>query len=127
MVDHYRRRIVLDMAFDRAIAETKQALRAEGLEAIARSDAREHFRRTIRHDMHDLQRVVLMEIWSPSLAVAAWKRGPAAEAIRPATFAIEEMTDGRTAITTSEPLSWLLWDRSSLRNAPGLAVFADEQ
>lgn len=127
MVDDYRRRIVLDMDFDRAMTEALEALRAEGLEPIAQTDVREHFRRTVCHDMHDFQRYVLMEVWSPFLAVQTYKHGPDSEAILPATFAIEELTDGRTAVTANEPLSWLLWDRESQRNAPGLATFADEQ
>lgn len=127
MVDDYRRRIVLDMDFDRAMAETLQAFQAEDMEPIAQTDVRAHFRRTVCHDMHDFQRFVLMEVWSPFLAVHTYKHGPDSEAILPATFAVEELSDGRTAITASEPLSWLLWDTVSQGKAPGLATFADEQ
>ena len=127
MVDDYRRRIVLDMDFERAMSEMTQAFRAEGMEPIARTDVRELFRHAIGHDMHDLKRFVLLEVWSTPEAIDTYQHDPDAEAVLPATFAIEELSDGRTAITASEPLSWLLWDRASQRNAPGLATFADEQ
>ena len=127
MVDDYRRRLVLDMDFDRAMSDMTQAFRAEGLEPIARTDVRELFRHAIGHDMHDLKRFVLLEVWSTHDAVDAYQHDPDSEAVLPATFAIEELSDGRTAITASEPLSWLLWDRASQRSAPGVATFADGQ
>jgi hypothetical protein len=119
--------MVLDMDFEQAMTEALQAFRAEDLEPIARTDVREQFRRTIGHDMHNLKRYVLLDVWSPRLAVDTYEHDPDGEAILPATFAIEELSDGRTAVTASEPLSWLLWDRAAQKNAQGLATFADEQ
>src|SRR5262245_31139724 len=70
MTDEYRRRIVLDMDFDRAMSEMTQAFRAEGMEPIARTDVHELFRRSIGHDMHDLKRFVI-----PRLPQANRSRG----------------------------------------------------
>lgn len=123
----YRRRVVMPMEFDRAMNEMRQALAAEGMETIARTDIRDHFRHTLCHDYHDLRRCELLEAWSPYPALDAYQRNPDAEALLPATFVISELANGETAVTASEPLSWLLWDTASRQNAPGLARFAADQ
>lgn len=117
----YRRRLVLDVGFDRALNQTLEAFRAEGLETIARIDLREHFRRTLGHDWHDLRRYLLLQVWSADLALNTYQRNPDGEALLPASFVIDELANGKTAITASEPLSWLLL------TSPNLAAFADEQ
>jgi hypothetical protein len=123
----YKRRIILETDFDRTVREALDAFRAEGMVSIARTDLREQFRYTLGHDWHNLRRYLLMLVWSPDLALHTYERNPDSEAILPATFLIDELTDGRTAVTASEPLSWLLWDSASRRQAPELAAFAEAQ
>jgi hypothetical protein len=127
MVADYKRRMVIHEDFDRALIDLLQAIRAEGLESIARTDVREQFRRTLAHDYHNLRRYLLFQVWSPDRAVDTYQRSSDAEAILPATFAIAELANGETAVTASEPLSWLLWDPASRDAEPALAAFADEQ
>lgn len=127
MATEYRRRIVMDVDFDLAVTQASQAFRAEGMELIAETDVRNHFRHTLGHDWHNLRRYLLFLVWSPDLALETYQRNPDGEAILPASFLIDELSDGRTAITVSEPLSWLLWDPVSRKASPGLAAFADAQ
>ena len=123
----YRRRVVMHVEFDRAMKEMRQALAAEGMETIARTDIRDHFRHTLCHDYHDLRRCELLEAWSPYPALDTYLRNPDAEALLPASFVVSELTNGETAVTASEPLSWLVWDKESRQHAPGLATFAADQ
>jgi uncharacterized protein (DUF302 family) len=124
---NYRRRVIMHEDFDRAMTEMQQALAAEGMETVARTDLRDRFRHTLCHDWHNLRRCELIEAWSPRPAVQAYEKDPDTAALLPASFVVAELTNGDTAVTASEPLSWMQWDLRLRANAPGLVTFATDQ
>ena len=123
----YRQRVIMHEDFDHAMEEMREALSAEGMQTIAHTDLRERFRETLGHDWHDLRRCELVEAWAPYPALHAYERDPDAEALLPASFVVAELANGETAVTASEPLSWMQWHPRLRRTAPGLVAFAADQ
>ena len=113
--------------FDHAMTEMQEALAAEGMETIARTDLRDRFRHTLCHDWHDLRRCELIEAWAPHPAVEAYQRDPDTESVMPATFVVAELTNGETSVTVSEPVAWMQWDVRLRAVAPELVAFAADQ
>jgi uncharacterized protein (DUF302 family) len=123
-MDDYGRRIVLDLGFEAVLREASGAIRAEGLQTIARIDVREEFRRELGHDF---RQYFLLEAWSPELAFEALRYNLEAGAIFPTAFAIYELADGETAVVAKESLFSLTAQRDWRRGAPALASVADRE
>jgi uncharacterized protein (DUF302 family) len=90
------RRVVIDLPFDEAVAETTRAIEAEGLEVIGRLDVRDHFHIEL---LHDFRRYLLLDAWAPLAAFEALRRDLDAGATLPLRVAIYELADGETAVT----------------------------
>jgi uncharacterized protein (DUF302 family) len=123
MID-YGRRIVVDLDFETALGETARALRDEGLQTIARIDIRDHFRRDLAHDF---RRYIVIDAWSPRLAIAALACDLDAGVILPTRLALYEVADGETAIVAAEPLASMISDPEWERHSPELATLAREE
>jgi len=122
MID-YARRIVIDSPFETVLVEVNRAIRAEGLDSLARIDVREYFRRSLRHDF---RRYVLIEAWSPALALEAFQRTLDIGTMLPTTFVVYELADGETVVVAQAPLAPLTAEGPWRRNAPALAAIADQ-
>jgi len=123
-MDDYGRRIVVDLDFDAALAEAADAMHSEGLQAIARVDIRDSFRRALGHNF---RRYVLIEAWSPELAFQALRANLDTGTMLPTTFVVYELPDGETVITVNGPFSPLIGDSSWRRDAPTLTAIADRE
>ena len=121
-MNDYGRRIVIDLGFEAAVAHTAKAIREEGLEVASRIDVRDCFWREFRHGF---RQYVLLDVWSPKLAIEALKHDLAAGTVLRTTFAVYELADGETAIVAKEPLSSVSSDPGWRRDAPALASSAD--
>ena len=82
------RRIVLDVPYEAALGATARAIQAEGLEIIARVDARERFRTALGHDF---RRYDLLEAWVPREALELLTTNLDLGATLPIRFAIFEL------------------------------------
>jgi uncharacterized protein (DUF302 family) len=120
----YGRRIVVDLEFESAVAETSRLIREEGLKIIARIDVRDHFRRDLSHDF---RRYLLIEAWSSKLAVDALRHNLEVGPVLPITVAIYELADGETAVVAKEPLAPYASNAAWRRDFPELAAMADEE
>ena len=118
----YGRRMVLDIPFDLAVAETSQVFREEGFDVIARLDVRDYLSRVIHHDC---RRYVLLEALVPELTLDALQHDPEVGAILPITVAIYELADGETAITASPSLAPVLNDFGWRAGRPEIAAIGD--
>ena len=123
-MDDYGRRIVLDLGFEATVDSLGQALRAEGLRALARVDVREHFGRELGHDF---RRYVLVQAWSPDLALNALRLDLGAGTSLITSFALYELGDGETAVVAQRPLASVAEDPGWRREAPALAAIADRE
>src|ERR1035437_6955091 len=121
-MNDYGRRIVIDLGFEAAVAHTTQAIREEGLEVASRIDVRDCFWRELRHRF---RQYVLLDVWSPTLAIEALKHDLAAGTVLRTTFAVYELADGETAIVAREPMASVSSDPGWRRDAPALASIAD--
>jgi len=120
----YGRRIVIDSSFETVLAEVSRAIRDEGLERLARIDLRDHFRRSLHRDC---RRYVLIEAWSPALALEAFRRTLDIGTMVTTTFGVYELADGETIVVAQEPLAPLAAEESWRRDFPALAAIADQQ
>jgi uncharacterized protein (DUF302 family) len=93
------RRVVIDLPFEQAIAETTRALELEGLAVIGRLDVRDHFRVEL---LHEFRRYMLLEAWVPLAAFDALKSDLDAGATLPIRAAIYELADGETAVVVDD-------------------------
>jgi uncharacterized protein (DUF302 family) len=118
------RRIVLDLGFEAAVDELARAIRAEGLQTIARVDVRDHFGRELDHDF---RHYVLIEAWSPELAFAALRHDLEIGTDLPTRFAVFELPDGETAIVVTGPRSPIAGIFKAHRDAPALVEIADQE
>ena len=123
-MDDYGRRIVLDLGFEATVDSLGQALRAEGLRALARIDVRDHFGRELGHYF---RHYVLIEAWSPDLALDALRRDLGAGTSLITSFALYELADGETAVVAQRPLASVAEDYGWRREAPALAAIADRE
>lgn len=124
MNDYGRRRIVVDSGFEAVVGELSRAINEEGLQMIARVDVRDRFWRDLARDF---RRYLLIEAWSPELALDALSHDVEVETILPTTFVIYELADGETAIVAGDPLAPVAAVPGWRRNAPRLAAIADQE
>ena len=118
------RRLVTDVDFETAVCNLSRAIREEGLQAIARLDVRDHF---WRHAGHDFRHYLVMEAWSPDLALEALRLCLDVGTILPTTFAVYDLADRETAVTVKEPLSPFASEPEWRRHNPALARVVDEE
>ena len=121
-MDDYGRRVILDIPFELAVAETSQALRQEGFDVVSRFDVRDYLARTLHHEC---RRYVLLEVLSPELTLDALQHEPAIGAMLPITAAVYELPDGETAVVASPALAPVISDLAWRSERAGLADIAD--
>jgi len=122
IMDDYGRRIILDVPFDLAVAETSQVLREEGFDVVARFDVRDYLARTLHHEC---RRYVMLEALVPDLTLDALQHDPEIGAILPITIVIFELPDGETALVASPALAPVLSDFGWRAARPALAAIGD--
>ena len=120
----YGRRIVVDLPFEEAVGIVRRAVCDQGLDVIAHVDVRDRFRRELAHDF---RRYVLLEVWSPELALEALRQDLDAGTILPTTIVMYELADGETAVSAREPLLPLAANAGWRHHAPALAAMADHE
>jgi uncharacterized protein (DUF302 family) len=121
-MNDYGRRIVVDLGFDAVVGELGRAISEEGLQTIARIDVRDRFGRDLARDF---RHYVLIEAWSPELALEALRHNLDIGTILPTTFAVYELPDGETAVVAKRSLSPVADDSEWRRDAPALAAIGD--
>jgi uncharacterized protein (DUF302 family) len=102
VITSYGRRLVIDANFETTVGVVCQAIREEGLQALAQTDVREHFRTRLTRD---LRRYVLIDGWSPDLAFETIHLDLEAGPMFPTRFLIYELADGETVVTATEPMA----------------------
>jgi uncharacterized protein (DUF302 family) len=120
----YGRRIVIDSEFRTAVGELSRAIRDEGLQEIARIDVREYFS---RQPDRDFRRYVLMQAWSPNLALEALRHCPDAGTMLLTTFSVYELDDHETVVVVNEPMAPLAEDAGWREDEPMLAELESER
>jgi uncharacterized protein (DUF302 family) len=120
----YARRMVLDLKFEEALGLVNRTIRDEGLQAIARIDVREHFWRTLQHDF---RQYVLIDAWSPELALEALRLDLDAGTAFHTTFAVYELADGETAVIVKYSPSSAPRDDRWRHDTDGLAALLDRE
>ena len=121
----YGRRIVVDLGFEAALGELSRALREEGLQVLARIDVRNEFRRDLGRD--DFRGYFLLDAWSPELALDALRHDRDVGPVFPASFAIYELSDSKTAVVAKGPLCPVSTDLEWRRGAPAIASLGDQE
>lgn len=121
-MDDYGRRVILDVSFELAVAETSQVLREEGLDVVARFDVRDYLVRTLHHEC---RRYMLLEALAPELTLEALQHDPGIGPILPVTVGVYELADGETAVVASPPLAPVLSDFGWRAATPALATIGD--
>lgn len=121
-MDDYGRRIILDVPFDRAVAMTSNAFRAEGFDLVSTLDVRNYLARNARHDC---RRYLLLSALLPQLTLAVLQQGPEFGAILATVIAIYELPDGETAVTVSPALAPVASDLGWRASSPVMAAIAD--
>lgn len=122
-MDDYGRRIVIDSGYEAVVGELSRAIREEGLQVVARIDVRDRFWRDLRHDF---RRYVLIEAWSPELALEALRRHLEIGPILPTTFAVYELADGETALVAKQPFARVT-ESDWRQDDPALAAIANRE
>ena len=120
----YGRRIVVDARFELVVNTLNIAMRAEGMQPLAQIDVRDHF---AREQSHDFRRYVLVQAWSPELAIEALRNNLDAGTMLAAVFAIYELGDGETVVVANPPLAAFADDYEWRRLFPALASLADRE
>jgi uncharacterized protein (DUF302 family) len=123
-MDDYGRRIVVSLPFETVVGETCRALRAEGFQVIGRVDVRDHFWRDLDRNF---RQYVLLQAWSPELALETLERDLDAGAAVATVVAIYELDPERAAIVTQGPFAPLVGDYEWRRERPDLAAIADRE
>ena len=103
----------------RTVAETSEAIRAEGFDLVSTIDLRDYL---ARHAHHDCRRYLLLGALLPQLALDALRQDPELGPLLPTTIAIYELPDGETAVAASPSLSPVVfefgWRALSARPSP---------
>jgi uncharacterized protein (DUF302 family) len=120
---NYGRRIVVDLPFDLALADTITSLQDEGVDVVSRLDVGDYLDRTIHHDC---RQYVWLQVVMPRLTLDALRHDLEVGAILPTTIAIFELADGETAVVVSEPFGGLASNAEWRRSASALATLADQ-
>lgn len=118
-----RRRVVMELEFEAALGETCRAIREEGLQVNARIDVRDHFWRDLGQDF---RRYVVLDTWSPELALEALQHDLDAGAVFHTMFAIYELGKATTAVVVMEPSS-IVAVRGRHRDALPLVLITERQ
>jgi uncharacterized protein (DUF302 family) len=118
----YGRRIVVDIPFERAVAETSEAIRAEGFDLVSTIDLRDYL---AKHAHHDCRRYLLFGALLPQLALDALREDPELGPLLPTTIAIYELPDGETAVAASPSLSPVVFEFGWRAGRPAVAAMAD--
>jgi uncharacterized protein (DUF302 family) len=98
-MNDYGLRFVINTTFETTVGAVCRSIRDEGLQVLARSDVREHF---WRHLSREFRHYVLIEAWSPDLALEALRNNLDAGVILTTTFAIYEVDESETAVVVKE-------------------------
>jgi uncharacterized protein (DUF302 family) len=121
-MSHHERRVVVDSGFESVLGGLSRAIRAEGMQVISRIDVRDHFWRDLETNF---QRYILLEAWSPDLALEALQQDLDIGTDLPTTFAVYELADNRTAVVATEPLGSVGAERR--QKVPAVAAIADRE
>jgi uncharacterized protein (DUF302 family) len=122
-MSEFGRRIVVDVDFETAVCELSRAIREHGLQTLARIDVRDRFWRDLAHDF---RQYVIVEAWSPHLALEALRTNLDLGTLLPTTFAAYALADGETAIVVKQPLAPAADEPEWRRQFPALAGIADQ-
>ena len=120
----YGRRLVIDANFEATVGVVCQAIREAGLQALAQTDVRQHFR---THLAHDLRRYMLIDAWSPDLAFETIHLDLEAGPMFPTRFLVYELGDGETVVTATEPMAPVADEVGWREYAPAIARIADQE
>jgi uncharacterized protein (DUF302 family) len=120
----YGRRIVVDSQFGRVIGILNTAMQVEGLQPLAEVDVRDHFARALSHDF---RRYVLVQAWSPELAIEALRHNLDAGTMLGAAFAVYQLADGETVVVANPPFAAFADDYEWRALFPVLASLADRE
>src|SRR5689334_9762817 len=118
----YGRRLIIDADFESTIAAVCWAIYDEGLQILARTDVREHFRRHLRRDF---RKYALIDAWSPDAAFDALQLDLDVSTMFPTRFAVYELRDGITVVAVTAPLAPLADEVAWREQAAALATMAD--
>jgi uncharacterized protein (DUF302 family) len=121
-MDDYGRRIILDIPFELAVAQTSQVLREDGLDVVSRFDVRDYLARTLHHEC---RRYVLLEALAPEFTLETLQHDPSVGPMLPVMVGIFELADGETAVIASPSLAPVLSDLAWRETTPGLATIGD--
>lgn len=121
-MDDYGRRIILDVPFEQALAQTSHALHAEGFDVVATVDVRHYLARNAHHDC---RRYLLLEALLPQVTLDALQHDSGIGPMLPTTIAIYEMPDGETAVAASPALAPVALDFGWRAGRPAIAAIAD--
>ena len=121
---NYGRRLVFDANFETTVGLVCGAIRDEGLQTLTRTDVREHF---WRHLSRGIRHCMLIDAWSPDLALEAVQLDLEAGTTFPTRFVIYERPDGKTVVTATEPMAPLADEPGWRASAPALARIADQE
>jgi uncharacterized protein (DUF302 family) len=118
----YGRRVVIDAPFDRAVAETSDAFRAEGFCLLSTIDVRDYLARKADHEC---RRYLLLSACLAELTLEVLQHDPEAGAMMQTAVAIFELPDGETAVTVSPAFQGLAADFGWRAEKPEMAAIAD--
>lgn len=121
-MDDYGRRIILDVPFERAVADTSEAFRAEGFDVVSTLDVRGYLARNAHHEC---RRYLLLQMLLPQLTLDALRHDPEIGPILPTTIAVYELPDGETAVVASPSLAPVESDFGWQAERPAIAALAD--
>jgi len=121
---NHTRDIVVDLDFEAAVGQLTRAIRDRGLTVISRLDVRDHFLKSLRQTF---RRYVLVEAWSPELAIEALQRDPGAGALLPTAFAVYELEAGKTAVVAAGRVERAAADATHPQQAETLAAIAEKE
>ena len=114
--------VVVDIPFERAVAETSEAIRAEGFDLVSTIDLRDYL---ARHAHHGCRRYLLLGALLPQLTLDALRQDPELGPLLPTTIAIYELPDGETAVAASPSLSPVVFEFGWRAQRPAIAAMAD--
>jgi|KBSSwiStaDraftv2_1062776.scaffolds.fasta_scaffold206574_3 uncharacterized protein (DUF302 family) len=120
----YGTRIVVDKRIDPVIDILSDAMRAEGMVPLAQINVREQFARELSRDF---RRYVLIQGWSPQLAMDALRHNLDAGTVLPVSIAVYELGDGETTVVANSSFAPVVDDHQWRTTFPVLAALADRE
>ncbi len=121
-MDTDARQVVVNLPFERALAETGRALCTEGLHLLGRCDVREFLSSTLHHDF---LRYILLDVAPAQSTLDALLEDLSAGPLLPTRIAVYEVGKTETAIVVAEPFGGLCSDPQWRRASPRLATLGD--